>query len=698
MLLSSRTVTANALLCSLLVVLLWGGGALLVRWLLSDRTDDLSAASDAAIGLGLPVGLLAAGLPGWLLSVLFAVPIGTVAIPAGLVATAVLTAAALRSGAWSRFREASAPGARGLARALVPGFLVLGAFAAVLWLRFPVGEIRQTEKPMDFAVLEALVTTPSLPLFDPWFAGERFPYYHFGSWLFSIPLRVSGLAPEVGYNVVVALVGALAAGAAFGMVRLRGGGRILGLLAAVLLVFGGTFDGARQLFAGAPLSGVDPWPSSRRVVHAITEWPLFTIWLGDLHPHAVAIPFFLSLAALAGVAKGAAGIVTDAVLLGALLSANPWDLPAALMIVGAGNLAERDFRPALLRAVATAGLAVLVLVPFLASPRPTVQGLRTVAQRTTAPEAFLHFGALLVVPALALGVALVRSREKDDQKLLAATAFPALALLVALVMQRPVLGLATGFVLGVLYLLPRAEGALRSGFLFAACGVVLAAIPELIAVVDPYGEEMHRMNTVFKCYAGAALLLAPATALLLPLPLTSRRAPRAIRVILVVALAAALVHPVSLAVGRARGKDGTLDGLAWMSREAPGDRAAIEWLRKGTPPSSRLLEVSGGAYSDHGRIGTFSGRPTFLAWAGHEGLWRGDAGGEEVSRRQAELKTVYTSTDLAAVREILARRGIRYVVTGPLERKEFGPDAFPLRESFKVAFQSRGTELREAAP
>ena len=166
----------------------------------------------------------------------------------------------------------------------------------------------------------------------------------------------------------------------------------------------------------------------------------------------------------------------------------------------------------------------------------------------------------------------------------------------------------------------------------------------------------------------------------------------------VVALAAALVHPVSLAVGRARGKDGTLDGLAWMSREAPGDRAAIEWLRKGTPPSSRLLEVSGGAYSDHGRIGTFSGRPTFLAWAGHEGLWRGDAGGEEVSRRQAELKTVYTSTDLAAVREILARRGIRYVVTGPLERKEFGPDAFPLRESFKVAFQSRGTELREAAP
>ena len=206
------------------------------------------------------------------------------------------------------------------------------------------------------------------------------------------------------------------------------------------------------------------------------------------------------------------------------------------------------------------------------------------------------------------------------------------------------------------------------------------------------------MNTVFKCYAGAALLLAPATALLLPLPLSSRRAPRAIRVVLILALAGALVHPVSLAVGRTRGKNGTLDGLAWMSAEAPGDRVAVEWLRRSSAPDTWLLEVSGGAYSDHGRIGTFSGRPTLLGWAGHEGLWRGNAGGAEVARRQAEIRTVYTSSDPVAVKEILTRRRIRYVVIGPLERKEFGPDAFPLRPSYRVAFAARETELREVGP
>jgi YYY domain-containing protein len=684
-------VVASALLL-LVVVLLWGVGALVVRWLLRDDADP-GPAADAAIALGLPVGLVVAGLPGWLLSVVVPVPIGTVVIPAGIGVALLLGAAAWRSSAGT-----CSWGTGGWPRRLAPAVLLLGVFAGFVWLRFTGGEIRQTEKPMDFAVLEALTTTPSLPLADPWMAGERFPYYHFGSWLFAIPLRVSGVAPEAGYNLVVALVGALAAAAAFGAVRLRGGGRVLGVAAALLLVFGGTFDGARQLLAGAPLGGVDIWASSRRVVNTITEWPLFTLWLGDLHPHAVAMPFLLSLSALAGRAKGPAGILADAILLGALVSANPWDLPAALLILGAGNLAERDFRPALLRSLATVAGAGLVLVPFLFAPRPNFQGLRTVSLKTTAPEAFLHFGALLVVPALAVGVALVRSRIRDDEKLLAATFFPAFALLGAILTQRPVLGLSIGFVLAVLYLLPRSQGALRTGFLFAASAAVLAAIPELIAVADPYGEDMQRMNTVFKCYAGAALLLAPATALLLPLPLSSRRAPRTIRIVLGLALAAALVHPVSLAVSRARGSHGTLDGLAWMSAEAPGDRAAVDWLRRNAPASSRLLEVSGGAYSDHGRIGTFSGRPTFLGWAGHQGLWRGDAGGTELARRQAEIRTVYTSTDLAQVREILSRRQIRYVVTGPLERKEFGPDAFPLRESFRSAFASKGTELREAGP
>jgi len=45
------------------------------------------------------------------------------------------------------------------------------------------------------------------------------------------------------------------------------------------------------------------------------------------------------------------------------------------------------------------------------------------------------------------------------------------------------------------------------------------------------------------------------------------------------------------------------------------------------------------------------------------------------------------------VRGVLSVRGVRFVVVGPLEKKDFGDDAFPLRSQFPVAFEKDGTAL-----
>ena len=78
--------------------------------------------------------------------------------------------------------------------------------------------------------------------------------------------------------------------------------------------------------------------------------------------------------------------------------------------------------------------------------------------RTTSPEAFLHLGALLLVPALAIGIALLRSRDDAEESFLLVNVFPALGILLAVVTKRPVLGLGVAFLLAVLRLLPAAEG------------------------------------------------------------------------------------------------------------------------------------------------------------------------------------------------------------------------------------------------
>ena len=680
---------ASAFFLAVLLAGLWATGtAVLLR--AGDGDEDGEGLRDGALALGLPVGLVLFAFPGWLLTAFGRVPFGVVLASGGVVVAATLFFCG-RELAGLRPRPS-------VDSALVPALVFLGLFAAFLWLRLGWADIRGTEKPMDFAVLSGLLATPRLPFEDPWFAGERFPYYHFGTFVLVLPFRLASVPAEYAYNLVVAMVAALAGAAVFGLVRLRGGGRAAAFAGALLLALAGTLDGARQLLAGTAPAAVDLWPSSRRVADTITEWPLFTLWLGDLHPHAVALPLLLSLAAVVGRFANGAGLLLDAALLAALLSANPWDLPAALLLLGAGTLATRELKPAFLRSVATIAVSLPLLVPSLLGPRPEFQGLRGVTGRTTSPEAFLHLGALLLVPALAVGIALLRSREAPEESFFVANAFPALGILLSIVTKRPVLGLGAAFLLAVLRLLPRLKGALRYGFLLAGAAVALLVVPELVAVRDPYGEELHRMNTVFKCYAAAAALLAPAVALLAPLALATRRARWVVRGALAVAVAGVLAHPLSLVLQRRNTVQPTIDGLAWMTREAPGDREAVEWIRRNAPPGACLVEAVGGAYSDHGRIGAAAGRPIVLGWTNHQGLWRGGSAMAEIDARKKDVETVYRSDDAAAVRAALVRRGARYVVVGPLERTEHGAEALRARSALRLAFSGQGTEVWEVAP
>ncbi|HEX2799644.1 MAG TPA: DUF2298 domain-containing protein, partial [Thermoanaerobaculia bacterium] len=311
-----------------------------------------------------------------------------------------------------------------------------------------------------------------------------------------------------------------------------------------------------------------------------------------------------------------------------------------------------------------------------------------------------------VIPALALGIALVRSQTRADRSLVAACAFPALALALVVLTKKPVFSLAAGFAAGVVWLLlkettgeepERPAGALRAGLLLAASGAVLAAVPDVVLVSDSYGASMRRMNTVFKCFMGAWPLLALGGALLLPLALASRHARVFIRIAVVAALAGALAHPLSAIAFRARwnGPLDGLDGLRWMAREAPGDRESIFWLRTHAVEGAVLAEATGNAYSDYGRIGAASGLPTVLGWENHEGLWRGGGSVAETSARKRDLKLIYTSEESGGVFKLLHQYQVRYVFVGALEKRDFGPNAFPMRANFRRAFANGDAAIFE---
>jgi uncharacterized membrane protein len=181
------------------------------------------------------------------------------------------------------------------------------------------------------------------------------------------------------------------------------------------------------------------------------------------------------------------------------------------------------------------------------------------------------------------------------------------------------------------------------------------------------------MNTVFKAGYQAFLLLGLAAGCALPwagvwLP---RRIWTPWAVGAAVLLALGLVYPYAASYARTNGfsTGPTLDGLGWLRVRSPGDPGALAWIRDHTPGDAVVLEAFGDDYSafGHGRVSTFTGRPTVIGWAGHEVQWSHDVG-----NRINDVKTLYTATDANQVRPLLAEYDIAYVVAGPIERTTYG--------------------------
>jgi len=232
------------------------------------------------------------------------------------------------------------------------------AFAGMALVRSANPEIMGTEKPMELAFINAIMTSSSMPPHDPWLSGYSISYYYFGYVMVAMLAKFLSVQGSVAFNLGITMVYSLSALGAYGMVfnllafRLNQGGPAGGeqrrlsyglpLLGPVFVLLVGNLEGflevlhARGLFwtqnrAGEwvstfwrwldmqelsmpppqPFSWVPSrylwWWRASRVVQdydfaggwkeVIDEFPSFSFILGDLHPHVLVMPFaFLAMA------------------------------------------------------------------------------------------------------------------------------------------------------------------------------------------------------------------------------------------------------------------------------------------------------------------------------------------------------------------------------------------------------------------
>lgn len=260
---------------------------------------------------------------------------------------------------------------------------------------------------------------------------------------------------------------------------------------------------------------------------------------------------------------------------------------------------------------------------------------------------------------------------------------------------------------GALWRRLQGEGADDAGhfvWLLLLVGTFLLLICEWVFIRDYFD---NRMNTVFKLYYQAWLMLAVAGAYVLYF-LAARR-PRMGQgsggglgrlgwpALAALMLAASLVYPLAGTVAKTEGfaRRPTLDGHAFMARSQPDDYEAIRWLQETVPGTPTIVEAAGGSYSSAGRVSAFTGLPTLLGWDFHEQQWRGSYA--EQGKRKAEIDAIYSSYDRAVVEGLLRQYGVTYVYVGPLERETYGKFGAAALEKFAafmdVAHRNNGVTI-----
>lgn len=343
----------------------------------------------------------------------------------------------------------------------------------VLWavVRAYNPEISATEKPMEFAFLNAILRSEHFPPLDPWLSGFAISYYYFGYVMVAMLTRLTGVPSEVAFNLAIAVLFALTTSGAFSLTynlvaghgqreeKRKGLAIGFGALGAALVAVAGNLEGLLEALhtrglgsasfwewidvrnlATAPVSGswmpADNWWWWRasRVIHdvrlgqhqeVIDEFPFFSFLLGDMHPHVLALPFTLlalSLALNLLWSKRDAGwweLVLLGVSVGGLGFLNSWDMPTYLLIClvayalatyrRLGGFGRRWITEAGFFAVMLIALSFFLYLPFYIGFRSQFGGIAPVVLvKTRLHQYLIMFGLFIYVVMAFLGYGLWR--------------------------------------------------------------------------------------------------------------------------------------------------------------------------------------------------------------------------------------------------------------------------------------------------
>jgi uncharacterized membrane protein len=249
------------------------------------------------------------------------------------------------------------------------------------------------------------------------------------------------------------------------------------------------------------------------------------------------------------------------------------------------------------------------------------------------------------------------------------------------------------------------EPEMQAALLLVVVGVAVLFAGDIGYLRDNFDNTAnYRMNTMFKLYYQAWILLAVATPFAVfavgrALMRLRTRIPAALWFgaagLLACGLALYPIEGVQSQSHTMAASNPGLDGLAYLQQTAPQEYAAVEWVRDHTNPTDVVAEAVGptpaepNCGSDYwvcdwtgnaNSMSALTGRPTLIGWPGsHETLWQdayvSDAAGQQaaalIAKRESDVDLLFSTADLTTASSLLRQYHVAYVYVGPFERGKY---------------------------
>jgi uncharacterized membrane protein len=215
-------------------------------------------------------------------------------------------------------------------------------------------------------------------------------------------------------------------------------------------------------------------------------------------------------------------------------------------------------------------------------------------------------------------------------------------------------------------------------------GLFLTIMVEVIVLTGDIG----RMNTVFKFYLQAWVLLAVSSAAALGwLWKAIRKLSFGKWTLWVLAfillVSSASFYPLLATTEKIHDRMSqesphTLDGMAFMNQSVYYDQGAIfdlsqdyraiRWLQENVEGSPVIVEGNTPLYRWGSRMTIYTGLPGVLGWDWHQTQQRGFVETSRISARIAEILNFYMTTEVGNAVSFLEKYNVRYIIVGQLER------------------------------